>query len=485
VPYNIFALGGVNPAALSYLQTPGVQIGETSQSIWGATISTDLGNYGWKMPGAKNGVGFALGIERRKEKLTNDTDTAFSTGDLAGQGGPTIGLNGQYEVKEIFTELRMPILEGVPGADLLSVNASFRYSDYDTGKQTDSYGLGIEYAPVRTVKLRGSYQQAVRAANIIELFQARGVNLFDMDFDPCAGATPVRSLADCARTGVTAAQYGNILESAAGQYNYLQGGNPNLEPETAKSYTLGVVWTPTRDFSATVDYYQIEVKDIISNLPPVSILNSCLDSGQFCNLVTRDPNLGTLWLTGSQIEATLINLSQVTTSGLDIALNYNMPLGGGYGGLGFNFVGTYLQEYKSIDSPGTAEYDCAGLYGNVCLLPLPEWRHKFRVSWSTPWSFDLAATWRYIGEAKFDNSDPNNIGSPPPIDAKLKAQNYIDLAGSWAVTKQFTLRGGVNNIFDEDPPLSSQVGTTGNGNTYPQTYDSFGRKVFVSATYKF
>src|SRR5688572_2285815 len=301
VPYNIFATGGVNAAALSYLQTPGLQTGETVQTIWGGTVSTDLGNYGWKLPSAKNGIGFALGVERRVEKLNLDTDTAFSSGDLAGQGGPTIGLNGKYEVKEIFTELRLPILEGLPGADLLSVNASFRYSDYDTGKQTDSYGLGIEYAPVRTVKLRGSYQQAVRAANIIELFQARGTNLFDMDFDPCAGPTPARSAADCARTGVTAAQYGRILDNIAGQYNYLQGGNPNLEPETARSYALGGAWTPTRDFSATVDYYTIEAKAIICNLPPVTILTACLDSGQFCNLIHRD-SIGTMWLTGSFIE---------------------------------------------------------------------------------------------------------------------------------------------------------------------------------------
>jgi iron complex outermembrane receptor protein len=484
VPYNIFALGGVTQAALDYVQTPGLQTGETSQTVWGATISTDLGNYGWKLPSAKNGVGFAFGLERRTEKLTLDTDTAFSSGDLAGQGGPTIGLNGKYQVKEAFTEIRLPILEGVPGADLLSVNASYRYSDYDTGKQTDSYGLGVEYAPIRTVKLRGSYQQAVRAANLIELFQAQGTNLFDMDFDPCAGPTPARSAADCARTGVTAAQYGRILDNIAGQYNYLQGGNPALEPETAKSYTLGVVFTPTRDFSATVDYYRIKVEDIISNLPPVTILNACLDSNLFCNLIQRD-TLGTLWLTGSAITATNINLAKAETSGLDIALNYNYGLGQGWGGLGFNFVGTYLQEYKSQDSPITAEYDCAGLYGNVCLLPLPEWRHKFRVSWSTPWNFDVAATWRYIDEVKFDNSNPNNIGSPPSIDAKLEAQNYIDLAASWAVTKQLTIRGGVNNIFDEDPPLSSQVGTTGNGNTYPQTYDAFGRKVFISASYKF
>ena len=484
VPYNIFALGGVNPDALSYLQTPGLATGETAQSVWGATLSSDLGNYGVKLPGARNGVAFAAGVERRVEKLNLDTDTAFSSGDLAGQGGPFIGLGGKYEVKEYFGEVRVPILEGQRGADVLSLNASYRYADYDTGKKTDSYGLGIEWAPTRAVKLRGSYQQAVRAANIIELFQARGTNLFDMDFDPCAGPTPARSAADCARTGVTAAQYGNVIDNLAGQYNYIQGGNPNLEPETAKSYTLGVVFTPTRTLSATIDYYNIEVEDIISNLPPVTILNACLDSGLFCDLIGRD-SIGTLWLPQAPgIEATLINLAQAQTSGLDFAVNYTHPLGR-WGGMNVNFVGTLLQEHKKINSPLTAEYDCTGLYGNVCLLPLPEWRHKLRLTWSTPWNFDLSGTWRYIDEVRFDNSNPNNIGSPPPIDAKLKEQNYFDIAASWAVTRQLTIRGGINNLFDEEPPLTSQVGTTGSGNTYPQAYDAFGRRVFMSATYKF
>lgn len=483
VPYNIFTLGGVNQAALDYLQTPGLQTGETSQSVWGATLSTDLGNYGLKFPSAKSGIAFAVGAERRKEKLNLDTDTAFSTGDLSGQGGPTIGLNGKYEVKEFFGEVRLPILEGMPGADILSLNASYRYSDYDTGKKTDSYGFGVEYGPTRTIKLRASYQQAVRAANIIELFQARGTNLFDMDFDPCAGPTPARSAADCARTGVTAALFGSIPDNPAGQYNYLQGGNPLLEPETAKSYTLGLVLTPMRNLSATFDYYRIEVKDIISNLPPVSILNACLDTGQFCSLIHRD-SLGSLWLAGSFIEATNQNLAKAETSGIDVAVNYNHPLGR-WGGLGVNFVGTYLKEFISQDDPTTAEYDCAGLYGNVCLLPLPEWRHKLRFTWTTPWNVDVSATWRYYSEVKFDNSNPNNIGSPPPIDAVLEKQNYFDIAASWAITKQLTLRAGVNNLFDEDPPLTSQVGTTGNGNTYPQTYDAFGRRVFVNATIRF
>lgn len=483
VPYNIFTLGGVTPAALAYLQTPGLQSGETSQSVQGATMSTDLGNYGMKLPSAKSGVGLAVGAERRVEKLRLDTDTAFSTGDLSGQGGPTIGLEGQYTVKEFFGELRVPVLEGMRGAEILSVNGSYRYSDYNTGKTTDSYGVGVEYGPTKTIKVRGSYQQAVRAANVIELFQARGTNLFDMDSDPCAGAAPQRSAAACARTGVTAAQYGRIIDNIAGQYNYLQGGNPNLEPESSKSYTLGIVLTPMRNLTATFDYYRIEVKDVISNAPPVTILNQCLDTGSaaFCNLIHRD-GLGTLWLPGSFIEATNQNLAKTRTSGYDMAVNYNHPLGK-MGSLGVNFIGTYLKEYISQDIPGTVEYDCAGLYGNVCLLPLPEWRHKLRFSWATPWNVDIALTWRYFSEVTFDAAVGG--GSVAEIDNKLAAQNYIDLAGSWAITKQLTMRAGVNNIFDRSPPLTSQVGTTGNGNTYPQTYEAFGRRVFVNATVKF
>lgn len=483
VPYNIFTLGGVTQGALDYLQTPGLQSGETSQSVQGATLSSDLGNYGIKFPTAKSGIGMAVGAERRVEKLRLDTDTAFSSGDLSGQGGPTIGLEGQYTVKEFFGEVRVPILEGRPGADILSVNASYRYSDYNTGKETDSYGVGVEYAPIRTVKFRGSYQQAVRAANVIELFQARGTNLYDNDFDPC-GPSRTATLAQCALTGITAAQYGSeLLDSPAGQYNFLQGGNQALEPETSKSYTLGLVLTPMKNLSATFDYYRIEVKDVISNAPPVTILNLCLQTGnpQFCSLIHRD-SLGTLWLPGSFIEATNANLAKLQTSGYDVAVNYNHPLGR-YGSLGVNFIGTYLKEYISEDIPGTGEYDCAGLYGNVCLLPLPEWRHKLRFSWATPWNVDVSLTWRYFAEVEFDSSLGG--GSRGEIDQILSAQNYIDLAGSWAITKQLTLRAGVNNVLDRNPPLTSQVGTTGNGNTYPQTYDAFGRRVFLNATVKF
>ena len=281
VPYNIFKLGGVTPAALNYLQTPGFKEGSTQQAVQGATLTSDLGNYGVKMPWAKSGVGVAFGVERRVEKLDLETDTAFDTGDLAGQGGPTHGLAGQFTVKEAFAEVKVPIIEGAPWADLLSVNGSYRYSDYSTNHTTDSYGFGVEWAPVKAVRLRGSYQQAVRAANVVELFTAQGLALFGLDNgDPCAGPTPTATLAQCQRSGLTAAKYGSdLLTNPAGQYNYLQGGNPNLEPEKAKSTTLGVVLTPMKNLSASIDYFNIKLDKQINNIAPPIILSQCVFSG--------------------------------------------------------------------------------------------------------------------------------------------------------------------------------------------------------------
>ena len=106
-------------------------------------------------------------------------DAEFATGDLAGQGGATLSINGQYTVTEPYAEFRVPILQRQPWAYDLSVNGSYRYSNYSTDKTTNSYGIGADWAPIKEAKMRGSYQQAVRAANIIELFLGTGFNLFD------------------------------------------------------------------------------------------------------------------------------------------------------------------------------------------------------------------------------------------------------------------------------------------------------------------
>lgn len=489
VPYNIWRLGGVTPAAVNYLAVPLLARGYTEQRVQTATLSTDLGAYGIQAPMAKSGVAIAFGAERRVEKLDFLPDNNYATGDGAGQGGPTIGLGGQYTVRDFFIESRAPLIEGKEFADLLSLNGSFRQSSYSTGQNANSYGIGADWAPTRTIRVRGSYQQAVRAANIIELFSAQSIGLYDNDRDPCAGTAPSRSQADCARTGVTAAQYGRILDNPAGQYNALYGGNPSLKPETGKTQTLGLVLSPMKNLNVAVDYFNFKVEDVVGTVSPVTALTQCLNTGNstFCGLIQRD-QFGSLWISpNARIIATNLNLGKLKTSGFDLSADYTMKIQG-YGGVNLSAIGTYLRSYEVEELPGLGSYNCSGYYGGACGTPNPTWRHRVRSTWQTPWNLDVSLTWRHFGAVDTSRSSSNPLlaGTVYAVDKTLAAQNYIDLAASYAVTKQITVRAGINNLTDRDPPISANVGAgAGNGNTFPQVYDALGRRVFMSLTAKF
>jgi len=491
VPWNIWAVNGVNAAALNYLQAPGLKEGRTEQTVYGGTLSADLGAYGWKLPGARNGIALAFGAERKKERLNLDTDLEFSTFDLAGQGGPTIGINNKsLQNEDIYGELRLPIIEGKPFMQTLSVNLSGRKSNYSTGISTDTYGLGLEWAPVRAVRFRGTMQHAVRAPNIVELYQAQGTNLFGMNQDPC-GTGPTATAAQCANSGVTAAQYGSgLLTNPAGQYNFLQGGNETLKAETASTQTLGVVLTPIRNLTATIDYWKIKVDDVINNPDPSIIVNQCIFSATNCNLVHRDPTTGTLWLPGGFVTATLQNLVQLSNAGIDVSASFTGRLGS-MGGYGLLFNGSYLEKAELTPFQGAGSYNCAGYYGVQCQTVVnPKWRHKFRGTWATPWNLDLALTWRHIDSVDYIglNQSPLVNQVTPATDAHLAAMDYFDLAAAWQINKTWSLRGGINNLFDQDPPIVSSVAAAapfGNGNTFPQTYDALGRLIFLNLTMKF
>jgi outer membrane receptor protein involved in Fe transport len=345
---------------------------------------------------------------------------------------------------------------------------------------------------VKLVKLRGSYQQAVRAANIVELFAAQGAGLFNMNNDPC-GPGGTATLAQCQRSGITAATFQSpLLNSPAGQFTGNFGGNPTLDPETAKTYTFGIVLQPLRNLSATFDFFDIKVDKVIGTIPSALAVSQCVFNNQFCGLIHRGPR-GTLWgqgLAQGYVEATNQNLGSLSTRGMDVALNYNQNLAA-YGGLGLSFLGTYVKELKTEPIPGLGEYDCAGYYGVTCGTPIPKWRHKLRATWTTPWIFDLALTWRHMDKVKIDASSSNPLlnGAFAPITAELGKRDYFDISGSVNLTKKITLRAGVNNVFDKDPPISDSTGVVGapfgNGNTYPQVYDALGRKIFASITVQF
>ena len=497
LPYDIWRIGGVSQAALNYLHTPALQTGETQLRQMGATATADLGKYGWKMPGARDGVALAVGVERRKEFLTLQTDNELTSFGLSGSGGPQIGVTGHLDVDEWYTEARLPILQGMPLADLLSVNGSYRRSSYSTGKDTNTYGVGAEWAPDRAYRMRGSYQRAVRHANVNELFQPQGQNLFGLSTDPCSNTAgpPKATAAQCARTGAGPGVYNTDLDSPAGQYNFIQGGNQDLEPEKATTFTLGFVMNPMRNFTASIDWYDIKIDKAIG-ASPAFVLVSCMNSGTNCNLVHRD-SLGTLWADplNGYVTALNTNFGSYHTSGIDFGANYTLPLGG-MGRLGINGLVTWLNKFEQEPIKGAGKFDCKGLYGPMCSNtggPNPEWKSKIRGTWATPWNAELALTWRHISEVKYEatSSDPllSIVGSTSTTNEKLAARDYFDIAVQWTIDKTFSLRGGINNLFDKDPPLvgsgTADPSVFGNGNTFPGTYDALGRLIFMNLTMKF
>jgi outer membrane receptor protein involved in Fe transport len=415
---------------------------------------------------------------------------------------------------EAFGEIRIPLVQDTPFFHDLSFEGGYRYSDYSTGISTSTYKLALNWAPVPDIRFRGSYNRAVRAPNVVELFAPQAIGL-GLSADPCAsspGTAPQWTQEQCANTGVTAAQYGAITPNSANQYNALLGGNPNLDPETADTYSVGFVFTPSffRGFSFSADYFDITVEDIILPLSPDLVLQSCAFTGnpEFCSLVNRSP-AGSLWIGNSYVVGTTTNIGFLKTSGVDFEGNWRVPLVDwgvdSIGGIDISFQATWLRSleidpgipFTNPDDPSeilATSFDCAGLFGIIsqCGTPNPEWRHRLRVTWTTPLDgLGVSLAWRYYGSVDNEGLSTNPYLNGPTfdIDKHIDPQNYFDIAATWRVKDNYTLRFGINNVFDKEPPLigGTTAGATSlyNGNTYPGVYDALGRYLFMSITADF
>ncbi|MGH7010793.1 MAG: TonB-dependent receptor domain-containing protein, partial [Caulobacteraceae bacterium] len=506
VPWNIWVPGGVTSAATNYIGAPGFQEAQLTEQVVSGAITGDLGPSGAKSPWATDGLGFAIGGEYRRETENFQNDVEFLTGDLAGQGGSRQNVTGEYDVKEFFGEARIPIVQNVPFFKDLSADLGYRYSDYNLEGGTTTYKITGDWAITDDIRIRGGFNRSVRAPNILELYTPNFVAL-DGNTDNCTGPTPTYTAAQCANTGVTAAQYGHLAPNPASQYNGLIGGNVNLRPEKANTYSVGVVLTPhefLRGFHASVDYFNINIQNVVQSYGADNILDQCALTGNptFCNLVHRN-NIGSLWLgttalglpTTGYIVDTVQNAGYIKESGVDFAADYRFrfrDLGvGDWGGLAFDFNGTYVHDYLYFSGiPGASVLSCVGKYGLVCgnnttlSGPLPSWKHKLRVTWSTPWDgLELSVAWRYTGAVNLDT------GQTGCADCHIEAYNWFDLAGQWRFRDRYTFRAGVNNIFDRDPPIVSTTNacpsTFCTGNTFPQVYDPLGRYIFVGLTADF
>jgi outer membrane receptor protein involved in Fe transport len=279
----------------------------------------------------------------------------------------------------------------------------------------------------------------------------------------------------------------------------LTGGNPNLSAEQAKTWSAGFTFTPKfiEGLTASVDYWHIKLRGTIGAIPLGVTFQRCLESGapEFCGQIVRTP-AGTLFgssiTTGGFVNGTSVNIGSGTTAGIDFQANYNLPLSrfgyDNWGRLIFNLAGSYLIDARTVPLPGEREYNCAGLFGPQCATLNPRWRHTIRLDWESPWNVLVSVAWRHFGGAKLetDTNQPTiGQGTTDPFNHTLPSRDYMDVSMIWNMNKVLTLRAGVNNILDQDPPLvNAAISGTGLPNTYP-TYDLLGRRIFVGVTARF
>ena len=433
------------------------------------------------------------------------------SGDLSGQGGPIPNPSGSYKVVEGFGEAQLQIVQDAFFYDL-SLNAGYRRSHYTISSgstfDTDTYKLGLSFAPVRDIRLRASYNRAARVPNVQDLFQPDRVGL-DGSTDPCSGFVIAATDKGCLAQGLKVGQ--TVSANPGGQYYGLTGGAANLKPEIATTLTFGVVLQPRfiPNLVITADYYDIKIKSTIRNYGADAILAACTTSlnPTACSLIHRNPVTGSIWLTtDGYVEDLPQNVGNIQTKGVDVNVAYSHGLGR-IGSISASMAGTYLDKFV-INNGLSLPYDCAGYYGVTCSnigannenspsAPNPRWRHKARMTYTAPNGLGLSLQWRYFGRVKVDASSTNPSLAGVYFDpgSKIAPQSYFDLAATAKIADHFELRLGVNNILDREPPIvtSGQSDGTGsacptgvcNGNTYPGTYDALGRFLYVSGSVKF
>jgi outer membrane receptor protein involved in Fe transport len=518
VPYNIFKDGGVTQDALNYLYINGTGIGSSTLRTIHGELTGQLGKWGITSPFAHDGIGVNVGFEHRNDHEFFSPDYAEQNQLLSGFGSAAVPIDNSLAVKEGFMEVRAPLVQDLPGVKELLFDTGYRYSDYSSnaGSTTTSflahtYKFEVQYAPIQDVRLRVSYDKAIRAPSIVELYNPQLVGLIQSGNDPCAPPVSM-SAAQCARLGVSAAQYAAsaagaavggvnpIPQCQAGQCSQLTGGNPALKPEQAETYTVGINFQPRflPKFTGSIDYFHIAIRDEVGVLPASNILTTCANTGDptYCSQVVRSPATGGLnganIANGGYIVQTNFNVGAALASGIDLQLSYVQDLPPGFGDVRFETNGAWLQHQIFTPVPGGPNYDCAGLFGFTCQTVNPRWHHIFRTTWDTVWDVSGSLTWRYLSHVHQDADTGNPLLANPnyaydSYNASIPSFSYLDMEVTWHPTKILTLRAGANNILDKDPPLLvAQAGlVAGGGGNTADAYDIFGRQLFASFSAKF
>lgn len=450
VPYNIFGFDVGNRAALSFINTDSESRATITQQVVSGSVSGDFGSL-LKLPGGS--IGYAIGAEYRREHSEFNPDALLVSGDTWKDA--LVPSAGGFNVKEIFAETNLPILEKVQGAHLLSLGGAVRLSDYSTRGKTTTWKLDSIYAPVASMSFRGTYSQAVRAPNISELFGARSVT-FNFITDPCDinelnNGTATRA-ANCATLlqglGINPGTFepSTSTEGAVAKQGFT-GGNPTLIEETAKTWTAGLVWRPAflPSFSATADWYDIRIRNAINTATAEELSQLCVDqptlNNPFCPNVTRSATTG--FITGFEVQPQ--NVANFATSGLDTTFRYRYSMRS-RGTLDASLVGGYVHKIEFISSPGaTPRSDLAQAY-------FPRYSAVLDLTWRLqPVAVTYGINW-FSRTNRFTDAaiaGTPNIAAPRYLQARQGWEHNLNV--EYEYSGGLTLWAGATNLFNAKP----------------------------------
>lgn len=487
VPINLFGEGNITPNARSYLLQDSLASGKITQFVASGFVSGDSSQF-FELPGGP--IGFAIGAEYRRETTNYVQDDATAAGLTFYNAIPPFN-PPSFEVKEAYAEVRLPIIRD-SFIHELSLSGAGRIADYKGSTGTVySYNAGIDFAPVRDLRLRGNYSRAVRAPNLTELFTVPGQNFATVG-DPCSarniGTGSATRAANCTADGVPAG-YDFVYRQSLG---FLSGGNENLKAEISDSYTVGGVFQPRflPGFSLSVDYYDITVKDVISSPSAQGIINACYDAAsldnQFCDLFSRAGAGGGPRgeIPGQILENNLtvvpLNYAQLKVRGIDFEAAYTKRFGFGT----FNTRAIYTRvlqndSFLSPTDPGRADQ---------ALFELGDPRDAFNINSSLKvGAVTFGHKLRYIGKmtpGAYENNFSKQGRPPQNADAFpivfYPERWYNDVRLDFEATKKFNFYVGVDNVANEKPPY----GLTGAGGG-SAIYNNTGRFFYAGAIAKF
>ena len=468
VPLNIMGYGQPSQDAIAYVNTTSVGTSKIEQYNAGATIANS-GIY--ELPAGY--VGFAAGVEYRKEKSAiEEPDNA------AGTFFNALGEDkGEYDVSEVFTEVTVPLLEGLPGVDMLTFDTAARIANYSSIGNAKSWKLGLDWQVFEDLRVRATKSSALRAPNISELYGEASQTFFSVS-DPCRTdeledlANADQRIANCAALGVPA-DFNSDYDSAT--LEGVNGGNIDLQAEQSISKTLGLVYTPAwfEGFTATVDYWEIELTDAITNIDGQTILDRCVDSetginNPYCGLIDRDSETGEI----TQIRSYALNIAGQEAKGVDFELGYDFDAL--EGAFRTSLIATYLKDRKEFPFQDNPElfYQNAGTAGES------DWQGVFTVNYSRG---DWEASWktRYIERASlYDNQE---LARNPNPSNRMELASYAvtDVTAGYNFKNGVSLTVGIDNLFNRALP----TGTTGTGEI-DGAYDNIGRFGYVTVAYK-